>query len=173
VSAVGKTLSVAIAAGGTAGHINPALALAEELRTRGHEVAFFGQSRRLEGTLVPQAGFGLTSLDVTGFDRSKPWTLLSALWRMRKAERHLTRHFAEVGTPDVAVGFGAYIELPLMRWCANNVKVEPAPNGNFKYGKIAPHSRKTDVFMAFVAAFSAREYLPEPVKLVFAAPVFF
>ena len=120
MSAVGKTLSVAIAAGGTAGHINPALALAEELRTRGHEVAFFGQSRRLEGTLVPQAGFGLTSLDVTGFDRSKPWTLLSALWRMRKAERHLTRHFAEVGTPDVAVGFGAYIELPLMRWCAKH-----------------------------------------------------
>jgi len=120
VSAVGKKLSVAIAAGGTAGHINPALALAEELRTRGHEVAFFGQSRRLEGTLVPQAGFGLTSLDVTGFDRSKPWTLISALWRMRKAERSLTRHFAEVGTPDVAVGFGAYIELPLMRWCAKH-----------------------------------------------------
>lgn len=64
-------------------------------------------------------------------------------------------------------------DSPLMRWCANNVKVEPAPNGNYKYGKIAPHTRKTDVFMAFVAALAAREYLPEPVKLVFAAPVFF
>lgn len=64
-------------------------------------------------------------------------------------------------------------ESPLMRWCANNVKVEPAPNNNYKYGKIAPHTRKTDVFMAFVAAFAAREYLPETVKLVFAAPVFF
>lgn len=111
-------LSVAIAAGGTAGHINPALALAEELSSRGHQVAFFGQQRRLEGTLVPQAGFSLTSLDVTGFDRSKPWTLITALWRMRKAERFLTKHFAQVGKPDVAVGFGAYIELPLMRWCA-------------------------------------------------------
>ena len=120
MSAVSDRLSVAIAAGGTAGHINPALALAEELSARGHEVAFFGQSRRLEGTLVPQAGFGLTSLDVTGFDRSKPWTLFTALWRMRKAERYLTRHFAQVGAPDVAVGFGAYIELPLMRWCAKH-----------------------------------------------------
>jgi len=64
-------------------------------------------------------------------------------------------------------------ESPLMRWCANNVKVEPAPNNNFKYGKIAPHSRKTDVFMAFVAAFAAREYLPERVELIFAAPVFY
>ncbi len=117
---MGKKLSVAIAAGGTAGHINPALALAEELSSRGHEVGFFGQRRRLEGTLVPQAGFSLTSLNVTGFDRSKPWTLITALWRMRKAEQVLTKHFAQVGKPDVAVGFGAYIELPLMRWCAKN-----------------------------------------------------
>ncbi len=113
-------LKVAIAAGGTAGHINPALALAEELSARGHEVGFFGQQRRLEGTLVPQAGFSLTSLNVTGFDRTRPWTLISALWRMRKAERALDRHFAEVGAPNVAVGFGAYIELPLVNWCTKH-----------------------------------------------------
>lgn len=117
---MGQKLSVAIAAGGTAGHINPALALAEELASRGHDVSFFGQQRRLEGTLVPQAGFELTSLNVTGFDRTQPWTLVTALWRMRKAERFLVKHFAQKGKPDVAVGFGAYIELPLMRWCAKN-----------------------------------------------------
>lgn len=115
-----ETLSVAIAAGGTAGHINPALALAEELSARGHQVGFFGQSRRLEGTLVPQAGFELTSLNVTGFDRSRPWTVISALVRMLKAERALNKHFAQVGAPDVAVGFGAYIELPLVNWCARH-----------------------------------------------------
>ena len=65
----------------------------------------------------------------------------------------------------------AWGESPLMRWCANNVKVEPASGGNYKYGKIAPHSRKTDVFMAFVAAFSAREYLPQETRLIFSAPI--
>lgn len=67
----------------------------------------------------------------------------------------------------------AWGDSALMRWSANNVKVEPAPNNNFKYGKVAPHSRKTDVFMALVAAFCAREYLPESVSLTFAAPMFF
>lgn len=110
------SLRVAIAAGGTAGHINPALALAEELAARGHQVEFFGQPKKLESTLVPQAGFPFNPIDVTGFDRSRPWTLISALWRMRAAQKTIGRHFGSE-RPDVAVGFGAYIELPLINWC--------------------------------------------------------
>ena len=60
------TMHVAIAAGGTAGHINPALALAEELKRRGHELTFFGQPTRLEATLVPQVGFSFVPIEVTG-----------------------------------------------------------------------------------------------------------
>lgn len=110
-------MKVAIAAGGTAGHINPALALAEELRERGHEVVFFGQTRRLEATLVPEAGFELVPIEVSGFDRSRPWTLFTALRQISKAVKALDAHFSEQGAPDVAIGFGAYVELPLLRWC--------------------------------------------------------
>lgn len=115
--ATSKKLYVAIAAGGTAGHVNPALALAEELRARGHHVEFFGQTRRLEGRLVPEAGFDFFPIEVTGFDRSRPWTLASSLAHLVSARRAIATHFAQVGTPDVAVGFGAYVELPLLRWC--------------------------------------------------------
>ena len=110
-------LEVAIAAGGTAGHINPALALAEELEQRGHHVTFYGQTAKLEGKLVPQAGFDFRPIRVTGIDRARPWTAVSALWRVRKAERVLGSYFAEAGAPDVEVGFGAYVEMPLLRWC--------------------------------------------------------
>lgn len=113
-------LEVAIAAGGTAGHINPALALAEELSARGHHVTFFGQPRRLEGRLVPEAGYDFSKIDVTGFDRTRPWTLVTALINMRRAKRSLARKFASEGRPDVAVGFGAYVEMPLLRWCASS-----------------------------------------------------
>ncbi len=110
-------LQIAIAAGGTAGHVNPALALAEELRARGHEVRFFGEERRLEGTLVPQAGFAFFPVNVTGFDRQRPWTLVTALAHLAHEERRIVRAFRDdpALAPDIAIGFGAYVELPLMR----------------------------------------------------------
>ena len=110
-------LEVAIAAGGTAGHINPALALAEELRDRGHHVTFYGKPSKLEGTLVPAAGFELVPVEVTGFDRSRPWTAATSLARVWSAKRALDKRFAKSGAPDVAIGFGAYVEVPLLGWC--------------------------------------------------------
>ncbi len=112
-----EKLSVAIAAGGTAGHVNPALALAEELRARGHEVTFYGQPSRLEGTLVPRAGFELVPVEVTGFDRARPWTALTALHHVHTAKRALSRRFEKTGLPDAAIGFGAYVEVPLLGLC--------------------------------------------------------
>lgn len=113
-------LKVAIAAGGTAGHVNPALALAEELRQRGHEVRFYGESRRLEGKLVPAAGFAFTPIHVTGFDRERPWTAIAALTNLARTEGRLVRDFKRDPAlcPDVVIGFGAYIEMPLVRAAA-------------------------------------------------------
>ncbi len=64
---------------------------------------------------------------------------------------------------------------PLMRWAINNTKLEPAPNNNFKYGKIEPKSRKTDPFMSFVHSMtfedgftetnSTHSNFPEPIIL--------
>ena len=112
-----RHLEVAIAAGGTAGHINPALALAEELRDRGHHVTFYGQTAKLEGRLVPEAGFELVPVVVSGFDRARPWTLVSSLARMRRAQSQIAARFKEKGAPDVAVGFGAYVEMALLNCC--------------------------------------------------------
>ena len=62
---------------------------------------------------------------------------------------------------------------PLMRWFTNNTKLEPAPNNNFKYGKIEPKSRKTDGFMAFVDAMTIEEELPDTFDIQFMKAITF
>ena len=58
-----------IAAGGTAGHVRPALAVAEALRERGARVTFAGSPDRVESRLVPEAGFELDTFAISGFPR--------------------------------------------------------------------------------------------------------
>ena len=50
---------------------------------------------------------------------------------------------------------------PAMRWFTNNTKLTPFQNGNYKYDKIEPRSRKTDGFMALVAAFCIQDEIPD------------
>ena len=58
-----------MAGGGTGGHVIPALAVARELRRRGHEVFFVGTDRGLEAKLVPAEGFELQRIDIGGLNR--------------------------------------------------------------------------------------------------------
>src|SRR3954465_15100765 len=58
-----------IAAGGTAGHVLPALAVGEALRARGARVTFAGSPGRAEARLVPEAGFELDTFRVSGLPR--------------------------------------------------------------------------------------------------------
>ena len=58
-----------MAGGGTGGHVIPALAVARELRARGHEVFFVGTDRGMEGKLVPAEGFELRRIDIGGLNR--------------------------------------------------------------------------------------------------------
>ncbi|MGH2845409.1 MAG: glycosyltransferase, partial [Thermoleophilaceae bacterium] len=62
---------IVIAAGGTAGHVVPALAVADALRARGAEVEFVG-GERAEAELVPAAGYPFHPLRVAGIDRRNP-----------------------------------------------------------------------------------------------------
>jgi len=58
-----------MAGGGTGGHVIPALAVARELRSRGHEVFFVGTDRGMEAKLVPAEGFELQRIDIGGLNR--------------------------------------------------------------------------------------------------------
>ena len=58
-----------LAGGGTGGHVIPALAVARELRRRGHAVLFVGTERGIEGKLAPAEGFELKKIEIGGLNR--------------------------------------------------------------------------------------------------------
>jgi len=68
----------------------------------------------------------------------------------------------------------AWGDSPLMRWATNNANLVPAPHDNWTYGKVEPHGRKTDPFMALVHAFCVAEHIPEDAgPMEVPAPLFF
>ena len=102
---------VVIAAGGTAGHVVPALAVAEALRASGAEVEFAG-GERAEAELVPAAGYPLHRLDVEGIDRRNPLRAARAVLRALRAAGRARRMLRASGA-DAVLGGGGYVAGPV------------------------------------------------------------
>jgi UDP-N-acetylglucosamine--N-acetylmuramyl-(pentapeptide) pyrophosphoryl-undecaprenol N-acetylglucosamine transferase len=75
-------LEFLMAGGGTGGHVIPGLAVARELRTRGHKVFFVGTDRGLEAKLVPAEGFELKKINIGGLNRVGASQKLATLLRL-------------------------------------------------------------------------------------------
>jgi UDP-N-acetylglucosamine--N-acetylmuramyl-(pentapeptide) pyrophosphoryl-undecaprenol N-acetylglucosamine transferase len=100
-----------IAAGGTAGHVVPAIAVADALRAEGAEVSFLGTRERAEADLVPAAGYEIDFLRVSGLDRRNPLKAVRAAWRAARAVPG-ARRVLERRKADVVIGGGGYVAGP-------------------------------------------------------------
>src|SRR4051794_34095736 len=102
---------VVIAAGGTAGHIVPAIAVADALRAEGAEVSFLGTRERAEAELVPAAGYEIDFLHVSGLDRRNPLKAAAAAVRAVRAVG-VARHVLERRRAEVVLGGWGYVAGP-------------------------------------------------------------
>jgi UDP-N-acetylglucosamine--N-acetylmuramyl-(pentapeptide) pyrophosphoryl-undecaprenol N-acetylglucosamine transferase len=103
--------TIVIAAGGTAGHVVPALAVAGALRAEGAKVVFVG-GERAERTLVPQAGYPLEPISVEGLSRSNPLKAARAAGKAVAAVGAAARILSRV-KPDAVMGGGGYVAGPV------------------------------------------------------------
>ncbi|MEN3325042.1 undecaprenyldiphospho-muramoylpentapeptide beta-N-acetylglucosaminyltransferase [Mariniflexile soesokkakense] len=112
---------IIISGGGTGGHIYPAIAIANELKSRfpDAEFLFVGAKDRMEMEKVPQAGYEIKGLWISGIQRQLtlknlmfPFKLISSLWNARK----IVKSFK----PDVAIGTGGFASGPLLQVAASN-----------------------------------------------------
>ena len=121
---MGKQLKrVIFTCGGTAGHVNPAIALAQLMHQRDPETKFLfvGAERGLEKDLIPKAGYDFRTVHISSFHRSvKPRELrhnvisVMNLMRAPREARAILRAFP----PDVVIGTGGYASFPMVKAAA-------------------------------------------------------
>ncbi len=116
-----NTYKIILSGGGTGGHIYPAIAIANELKSRypDAEFLFVGAKDRMEMEKVPQAGYEIKGLWISGIQRKLtlknlmfPFKLVSSLWKSRK----IIKSFK----PNVVIGTGGFASGPLLHMATLN-----------------------------------------------------
>lgn len=100
---------IVLAGGGTAGHVNPLLATALELRSRGYDVVALGTQQGLETTLVPAAGVELVTIERVPLPRKPSLQFFSLPRRMKQA---IAQCRSVLQGASALVGFGGYVSTP-------------------------------------------------------------
>ncbi|MDO4747889.1 MAG: undecaprenyldiphospho-muramoylpentapeptide beta-N-acetylglucosaminyltransferase [Eubacteriales bacterium] len=113
-------MKILLAGGGTAGHINPALAIAGYIKEKepDTEILFIGNRDGMEQTLVKKAGFEIKSIVISGFKRNfKPKSIvhnIKTVSRVFTASSKAKKHIKEFA-PDICIGTGGYVSGPVVR----------------------------------------------------------
>jgi UDP-N-acetylglucosamine--N-acetylmuramyl-(pentapeptide) pyrophosphoryl-undecaprenol N-acetylglucosamine transferase len=109
-------MKVIISGGGTGGHIFPAIAIANALKKRvpGINILFVGAKGRMEMEKVPDAGYPIEGLTISGIQRSLSLKNLSFPFKVLAALRHAKRIVKDF-KPDAVVGVGGYASGPVLR----------------------------------------------------------
>lgn len=107
-------MKVLFAGGGTGGHINPALSVANYMKDKeeNFEALFIGTERGLEKKLVPSAGYNIKYIDIRGFDRKNLLKNFSVIKKLIKANRDCLGILKEF-KPDAVVCTGGYVSGPV------------------------------------------------------------
>jgi len=164
-------MNVVFVCGGSAGHVNPAIAIAEELRNKHpmSKIIFIGADKALEKRLVPEAGFELINIKMTGLRRGfspsdiiyNIKTAINLVSAERKSSR-LLRDFK----PDAVIGTGGYISYPVLKK-ASKKRIATfllEPNA---YPGLAVKMLSASVDKIFIAYKGAENELKHPEKAVF------
>ncbi len=163
-------MTVLIAAGGTAGHINPALAIADGIRARwpGADVHFAGRQKGMESDLVARAGYPFHHIEVRGIQRSvAPKSLArnaAAAWYLAKAPLAAAKILKEV-QPDLVIGTGGYVSGPVVRTAAKR-GIKTALHEQNAFPGVTNRLLAPDVDRIFAPGEQAAKRLGHPEKTV-------
>ncbi len=116
-------MKILLAGGGTAGHINPALAIAGYIKGKrpDTEFLFVGNKDGMEQRLVPKAGFEIKSVTISGFKRSlSPKNIIENVKTVKRTftSSYESKKIISEFKPDICIGTGGYVSGPVIRTAA-------------------------------------------------------
>lgn len=169
-------MRVLIAAGGTAGHINPALAIAGALKKAdpAAEIHFAGRREGMEYRLVTQAGYPFHHIEITGFQRRVSLDNIRrniiTLYNLVLSEPKARAMMEEI-RPDLVIGCGGYVSGPVVR-CAAKQGIKTALHEQNAFPGVTNKLLAPDVDVVLAAVPAAKEKLGAPEKtLIVGNPV--
>ncbi len=163
-------MRVLMTGGGTAGHINPALAIAAKIRAEqpDAEILFVGAKGRMETRLVPAAGYRIETVDVRGFQRRLS---LKNVGRNMAAAVHAvtagmdSARILRKFRPDIAIGTGGYVSGPVLRKAAKmGIPVLVHESNAFPGVTVKMLSKCAAAVL--ICAEDAKKYLPSEARVV-------
>ena len=163
-------MRVLIAAGGTAGHINPALAIAGAIKKAdpSAEIHFAGRKEGMEYRLVGQAGYPFHHIEITGFQRRLSLNNIKrnivTLWNLALSGPKAKAIMKEV-KPDLVIGCGGYVSGPVVR-CAAKMGIHTAIHEQNAFPGVTNKLLAPDVDLVFAAVPAAVEKLGAPDKTI-------
>jgi UDP-N-acetylglucosamine--N-acetylmuramyl-(pentapeptide) pyrophosphoryl-undecaprenol N-acetylglucosamine transferase len=109
-------MRIIVSAGGTGGHIYPALAIINKFKEKEHslQVLYIGTHNRMEKDLIPKENIRYEELEIYGFSKTKWIRNIRNIFLIKKAEKKIEQIIAKF-KPDVVIGVGGYVTYPVIK----------------------------------------------------------
>ncbi|MBR5521350.1 MAG: undecaprenyldiphospho-muramoylpentapeptide beta-N-acetylglucosaminyltransferase [Oscillospiraceae bacterium] len=163
-------MKVIIAAGGTAGHINPGLAIAQHIKTKhpDAEIMFVGRKSGMEYGLVTKAGYSFAHMEVTGFQRrlnlNNIKRNLITVKNLMTASAKAKKIIKDFG-PDLVIGTGGYVCGPIVLQAAK-MGIKTAIHEQNAFPGVTNKLLSKSVDYVFIATEKAAKYMAHPEKCI-------
>ena len=160
-------MKVLLSGGGTAGHVNPALAIADLIKAhdRNAEIAFVGTKKGIENRLCEKAGYPVYHIEMKGLKRSLSLSNIKTAYYYFTAPRKAKKLLLEY-KPDIVIGTGGYVCWPLLSAAAKLGIPTALHESNAIPGK-AVRMLADNVDRIYVNFASTMDYFPDKSKVLF------
>ncbi len=155
-----------VAAGGTGGHIFPALAVADGImeRNKSSEILFIGAKGKMEEKIIPDAGYNIKTIDIIGIDRKNIFKNIKFAFKYYKAVKYCSE-IMEIFKPQIVFGTGGFVSGPAFRSAYKKKIPFVVQEGNSYPGKVVRYF--SDKAASVIVNFDeTKKYLKQNSKVI-------